>query len=143
MHDDLFRPTVGRTPLFTRPPWRPDSIIYPAILGGALAAAVLGVLNGRRLALPTARLALIAGAGAAAFGARVAVTLAVGAGTGLGLIGALAGAAVWLVITAVQRRPFRAYEFTDRKPANLIGPGFAVAVPCGILESVIVFGLLG
>jgi hypothetical protein len=144
--DELFRPTVRDRPASGAAPWRPDSILYPAFFGGALTAATLGVLNGRRLGVrPGAQLAVaqfaVAGAGLVAIAVRV---LLIGAFDGSGaarLFSQLAGVPVWLVVLAVQRRPFRAFTFGNGEPARLIGPGLLAAIGCGLVESAIVLGL--
>lgn len=134
MQDELFQPTITEQPPPGEPPWRPESIMYPAFFGGPLAAATLGVINGARLRLPRPHLLVIAGAGVAALGGRIAATWAIGAGSGVRLVGSIAGALVWLVIMAVQRRPFRAYLYRDAEPASLVGPGFAAAIAGGLVE---------
>ena len=124
------------------PPWRPESILYPAFFGGPLAGATLGVLNGRRLGLARIQLLAIAAAGVVAFGARLAVSAALEENRGIRFAGTIAGVLVWLVVIAVQRRPFRAFTFGSGEPAGLVGPGFAAAIGCGLLEAVIIFGLV-
>lgn len=138
MDDDLFRPTIAAEPRArSSPPWRPQSIFYPAFFGGALAATVLGVLNGRRLALrPVALLAIVA-TGIAAVVARTIATYLVQTGSGR-IFGSAAGLVVWLVIMALQRRPFRLFRYPDREPASLVGAGFAAVIGCGIVEALIV-----
>ncbi|WP_319463317.1 hypothetical protein [Micromonospora sp. RTP1Z1] len=77
MADDLLAPTI--TPAAyaeRRPPWRPGSLIYPAVFGGALAATVLALVNARRLRLPTGATLAIVGTGLAALVARLAITVA-------------------------------------------------------------------
>ncbi len=141
MQDDLFRPTIHERPMPGRPPWRPGSIFYPAFFGGALAAATLGVLNGRRLGLGTGPLLAIAGAGLAALVARIVATGLIDGNSGARLAGALAGIATWAAIVAFQRRPFRAFTFSGADPESLIRPGLAAAIGCGLLEAVLVYTL--
>ncbi len=142
MHDELFRPTIHDRPPPGRPPWRPESIIYPAFFGGPLAAATLGVLNGRRLGLRTGPLLAIAGAGLAAIVARLVVTGLIDGNSGARLAGSVSGIVVWLVILAFQRRPFRGFGFSGAEPDSLIGPGFAAAIGCGLLEATVLFALV-
>lgn len=141
MDDELFRATIQDRPRSAKPPWRPDSILYPAFFGGPTAAAVLGLINGGRLALPRARLAAVAGAAVVAFAARLAVTAWLAGGSGARLAGTVTGVLVWLVVMAVQRRPFRAYSF-DGEPARLVGPGFAAAIGCGLLEAIVIASVI-
>jgi hypothetical protein len=143
MADDLFRPTVRERPVPGKRPWRPESIFYPAFFGGPLAAATLGILNGRRLRLPGARVALIAVAGLVAFGIRVALSLWLADGnSGIRLAGSVTGALTWLAVLYVERRPFRAYTFADGEPASLVGPGIIAALGCGMAEALAILGLL-
>lgn len=139
MNDELFTPTIKVPPALSSPPWRPDSIVYPAFFGGPLAAMVLGLINGRRLSLGRAQLMLIAGAGVACFVARLVVTAALDASSGTRIIGAIAGVLTWLVIAALQRRPFRAFLHHDGTPASLVAPGFAAAIGLGVVEAILIF----
>jgi hypothetical protein len=140
MTDDLFTPTIRTPSVPAVPPWRPESIVYPAFFGGALAATVLGVLNGRRLALARTQLWLIVGAGIAAVAARAVF---VASTEGLGRIsGVVAGLLVWLVINTLQRRPFRAFLQNNGEPASLVGPGFLAAIGCGLAELILIYGVL-
>lgn len=138
MQDELFRPTVRERPATGKPPWRPDSILFPAIVGGPLTAAVLGFLNGRRLALPGPQLAMIAAAGLAGFGVRLTVGALVEANAGVRAAGAIVGALVWLVVMAFQKRPFRTFTYQGGDPARLIWPGLAVFFTVGIAEVVLI-----
>jgi hypothetical protein len=142
MSDDLFSPTIKTPSAPAAPPWRPESIVYPAIFGGPLAATVLGLLNGRRLGVRPGPMVLIALAGVAAIVARVVVTVLLAGGTGTRVIGSLAGAAVWGAVEMVQRRPFRVFLYNDGEPASLVGPGLAAAIGCGLVEAVVIFGVL-
>ena len=137
MTDDLFRPTIEDRATVTSPPWRPQSILYPAFFGGPLAGTVLGLLNGRRLRLATGPMLAIAAAGAAAIVARFLVTSALDGRTSARLIGATAGVARVGRRRSVQKRPFRVYEIGGGEPASLVGAGFAAAIGCGILEAVV------
>lgn len=134
MTDDLFRPTIEAQPVPAERPWRPGSIVYPAFFGGPLAAAVLGILNGRRLALGRTALLAIAAAGAASIVGRLVLTAALHPDRVGRLLGSVAGLLVWMVVLAAQKRPFRAYELRDGEPANLVRPGLAAAIGCGLLE---------
>jgi len=142
MQDDLFTPTIRERPASGRPPWRPDSIMYPAFFGGPLAATALGLMNGRRLGLTAGPLTVIALAGAAAFAARLAITAAFDGRSGIRFIGAVAGVLVWLVVLGFQRRPFRAFTLGDREPASLIGPGFAALLVGALVEAAAVATVL-
>ena len=142
MQDDLFTPTIREAQGTGRPPWRPESIIYPAFFGGPLAAATLGVLNGRRLALPAGMLITIAAAGLAGFAARMAISAAVDGTSPVRFAANVTGLLVWLVVMAFQRRRFRAFTYGNGEPASLVGPGFAAAIGGAVLEAVVIFGLV-
>jgi hypothetical protein len=141
--DDLFRPTIETAaPNQTAPPWTPDSIMYPAFFGGPLAGAVLGALNARRLGLKATAVVLIAAAGLAAFLARILITMQLDANTGSRFVGAACGLAVWGVVIATQRRPFRRYTVTGREPDSLVAPGLAAAIGCGLFEAILIYGVI-
>ena len=142
MQDELFQPTIHDRPVSGKPPWRPQSILYPGFFGGPLAAAVLGVVNGRRGGLPPVRVALIAAAGLIAFGARFAVSAAYDGGVIIRMSGYLAGIAVALLVLAWQRQPFRTFSYGGGDPASLVRPGLLAAVVFGLLEAGVIFGLL-
>jgi hypothetical protein len=140
--DELFTPTIRERPVGGKAPWRPQSIFYPAFFGGPLAAATLGVLNGRRLALPAGQLLTIGAAGLAGFAARIAVAGSFDQNSNVRLSGTIAGVLVWLVVLAFQRRPFRAFAFADGEPAGLIGAGFAAFLGCGLFEAIVIYTLV-
>lgn len=142
MHDELFSPTIRDQPRPGRAPWRPESIVYPAFFGGPLAGALLGVLNGRRLALPTGQLVAIAGAGLVGFAARLAVGALADDNSGVRLSGTICGLLVWLAVLALQRRPFRLATLRGATPASLIRPGLAAALGCGLLEALLILVLV-
>jgi hypothetical protein len=142
MQDELFRPTIREQQAPGKPPWRPESILYPAVFGGPLAGAALGILNGRRLALSGRPLLAIGAAGLAGFGARLAVGAAADGNFPVRLAGLLTGALVWLVLLSFQRAPFRAYTYRGGEPASLVGPGFAAAIGFGVLEAVLILVLV-
>jgi hypothetical protein len=142
MHDDLFRPTIREQPPPGKPPWRPESIVYPAFFGGPLAAATLGLLNGHRLALPAGQLAAIAGAGVAGVAARVTVGAFTEGNSPVRLAGTVCGLLVWLVVLSLQRRPFRVASLRGHGPARLIGPGFLAAIVCGLFEALLIVVLV-
>ncbi|GIG97656.1 hypothetical protein [Plantactinospora mayteni] len=142
MQDELFSPTIQEQPAPGKPPWRPESILYPAVFGGPLAAAALGVLNGGRLGLSSRRLLTIGAAGLVGFCARLAVSAAVDGNSGVRLAGMVIGALVWLVVLAFQRAPFRVYSYRGGEPASLVGPGFAAVIGFGVLEAILILVLV-
>ncbi len=135
MTDELFRPTIEARQAPLKPPWRPGSIVYPAFFGGPLAGTVLGLLNGRRLSLGWRAMLAIGVAGVAAIVGRGVATVMTDGQTSGRLLGALAGAAIWGVIAFVQKRHFRVFELAGGEPSSLVGPGFAAAIGCGVLEA--------
>ncbi|MEQ4303282.1 hypothetical protein ABNF97_18150 [Plantactinospora sp. B6F1] len=141
MQDELFSPTIQERPAPAKPPWRPESILYPAFFGGPLAAAALGLLNGTRLGLSGRRLLAIGAAGLVGFGARLAVSAAVDGNSTVRLAGMVAGALVWLVVLLFQRAPFRIYTYRGGEPAGLVGPGLAAAIGFGVLEAILILVL--
>ena len=142
MHDEIFSPTIRDQPAPGKPPWRPESILYPAFFGGPLAAATLGVLNGRRLALPTGHLLAIAGVGLAGIGARLALSGFFDDNSAVRLAGSATGVLVWLFVLFLQRRPFRIAVLRGATPARLIVPGLLAAIGCGLLEGSLILGLI-
>ncbi|MGW4497205.1 hypothetical protein ACWENR_01095 [Micromonospora sp. NPDC004336] len=141
MADDLFTPTI--TPAAyeaRRPPWRPHSLIFPAVFGGPTAATVLALVNGHRLGLPRRANLAVLGVGLAALAARLVVTLAIfddEADRPARLVGALAGALVWLAASTAQKRRFRAYELRGGEPASLWLAGVGAVFLLGFAEALL------
>ncbi|MCM0676921.1 hypothetical protein NCC78_19835 [Micromonospora phytophila] len=139
MADDLFTPTIAPAAYeVRRPPWRPQSLFFPAVLGGPTAVTVLALVNSGRLGLPRRATLTVLGAGVAGLVARVVVTLSAGAaGTERPgrWIGALAGGLVWLAVSATQKGRYRAYELRGGEPASLWGPGIAAVLVLGFAEA--------
>lgn len=142
MPDELFTPTIAPAAYRAgRPPWRPQSLLFPALLGGATPVTVLALVNAGRLGLPRKATLAVIGTGLAALAARTGITLAVLAGEAGGparVIGALAGALVWLVVSATQKGPFRAYELRGGEAASLWGPGTAAVLLLGAAEALLI-----
>ncbi|MEH0975104.1 hypothetical protein V6U77_28640 [Micromonospora sp. CPCC 205546] len=140
--DDLFTPTIAPAAYEARrPPWRPQSLIFPAVFGGPTAVTVLALVNGRRLGVSRPAHLAVLGAGLAGLIARLALTLAIfddGANRPVRLVGALAGGLVWLVASATQKRPFRAYELRSGQPASLWLPGLGAVLVLGFVEAALV-----
>jgi hypothetical protein len=133
--DDLFTPTITRPLRQGRPPWRPQSLVVPAILGGPAAVTVLALVNGRRLGVPGRALLPLAAVGVLAVALRAVTTLALGSDRPVQLVGALAGAGVWLLVARAQKRPFRRSELRGEEPASLWWPGVAAVCLIGPAES--------
>ncbi|MBM0225359.1 MULTISPECIES: hypothetical protein [Micromonospora] len=142
MADDLFTPTITPAAYAEgRPPWRPGSLVYPAVFGGALAATVLALVNARRLRLPVGAVLAIVGTGLAALVARLAITVVLLDGHTSGparLVGALSGVLVWSVANLTQKGRFRTYEMRGGQAASLVLPGIAAALGLGIVEAVLI-----
>jgi len=137
MTDDLFTPTIRTPTAPATPPWRPESIVYPAFFGGALAATVLGAINAHRLSLGRGPVLAIVAAGLVLFAGRVAFAATIGGNTGR-IGGIVAGLLTWGVVNAVQRKPFRAYLQNDWQPASLVGPGILAAIGSLIVEVIVI-----
>lgn len=150
MDESLLRPTIpadsapagadGGTNGKVRRPWNPDSLAYPAVFGGALAATVLGLVNSRRLGLGARAMIAIAGIGALAIAGRV-LAFAFLDLTGHSL-GALSGVAVWGVTLLVQKPAYRAFLYRQQEPASLLGPGLVAAIVCGLVEGALTITVL-
>lgn len=138
MTDDLFSPTVREHPVSRKRPWRPESIFYAAFFGGPLTAAVLGVINGRRLGVPAPKVLLTALAGLAGFGAWIVAATVVDANNVVRLFGSITGSLAWLVVIAFQRAPFRAYTYGDGEPARLVLPGIVTAIVLVVAQATII-----
>ncbi|MBU2664993.1 hypothetical protein KOI35_15930 [Actinoplanes bogorensis] len=137
MNDELFSPTIRDQAPPGRSPWRPESIVYPAFFGGPLAAATLGLLNGRRLGLPAGQMLIIAAAGVAGFAIRIGVVAAFDSTSNLRLVGIVTGILVWLVVLLFQRGRFRVAMLRGGKPARLILPGLLAAVGFAVIEAMV------
>lgn len=134
MTDDLFQPTLDTEPVLPLPPWRPDSIFYPAFFGGPLAATVLGVANAWKLALGRRMILGLAAFGLAVVTVRITVAVAL-PDTDTRLLHFIAGFAVFAVVFATQRKPFRAYEY-GWVPAGIAVPGWLTGIGCWFAETV-------
>lgn len=143
MSDELFTPTLQERPDRRRTPWRPQSIFYPAFFGGALAAATLGIINAHRLRRPVSSMVAIGVAGLAGLVVRVLLFATMHGETGTRVVGAIVGAAVWLVVLGLQRRSFRAFEYAGHEPSRLWGAGLAAFLGCGFVEAAIIYLLAG
>lgn len=146
MADDLFTPTIAPTTDDRRPPWRPQSLVYPALLGGPTAVTVLALVNGVRLGVSRRAALAVAGTGVAALSARIAVTAwlsAAGTERPGRLIGSLAGGLVWLLVAATQKSRFRAYQLRGGEPASLWGPGIAAVLLLGFAEGALILLVAG
>ncbi len=77
----------------------------------------------------------------AAFAGRVVAAGLTEGNSGARLGGAVGGILVWLLVLAFQRRPFRAHVYGGGEPARMIGPGFAAAIGCGLLEAIVILAL--
>jgi len=132
--DDLFTPTISAPPSAARP-WRVTSLVYPSFFGGALAATVLGVVNGRRLGLHAGALLGLAAVGVAALAGRLLVEE-----VSRSMFWRPAfGLAVWGVVALLQRRRFRSFELRGgAEPASLVGPGIAAAIGGAVVETALV-----
>jgi hypothetical protein len=140
--DDLFSPTIS-APAPAARPWRVSSLVYPSFFGGPLAAAVLGVINGRRLGLSTGVLLGLAGIGLVGIVARVLAAVAT-ADWSLpvsGIIRVALGLAVAGAAMLPQRRRYRAFELRGGEPASLVTPGL-IAVAVAIALDLLLLGLV-
>ena len=144
--DDLFTPSLSGGRLGVPPagerPWRLGSQFYVAFLGGPVAAGLVGYLNGRRLGLPSARLAAIAAMGLASLAA-VAVALAVVGGSDnrpLRLLSAVGGVVAYLGIRQLQQGADRRYGVgrrDDETYDSLWLPGLGIVVLGGLAAAVV------
>jgi uncharacterized membrane protein YfcA len=142
-HDDgLFSPSLSDrvdAPSGKRP-WRLGSQFYVAFFGGPLAAAAIGVLNGRRLGIADGRLLAIAAAGVAALAVAVAAAAAFDsedARPRFFLV--VAGVATYFVARQLQKAAddrHRRGRPDEQVYDSLWGPGLAAVVVCGILSVV-------
>lgn len=141
MHDDLLTPTITYVPQPVHRPWRVDSLVYPAFVGGPLAATYLGAINARRLGVGNRPIALIVATGAVAFIAQllVIVLLLDEQSTGVQRLGlSAAGLAVWGVAKYVQRRPFRIFLLRGGQPAGLWGVGIGTVLASIVVEVLLI-----
>lgn len=143
MSDDLFTPTITSA-VPAKPPWRVDSLVYPAFFGGPLAAAVLGLLNARRLRVGPLAFLAVAATGIGAIAVRIAFLVSIG-GLLLGaytLVGVVPGLAVWAAIRSTQNRPYRSFALRGGEPAKLFWPAVAAVLGCGLAEAVVTLSIV-
>ncbi|WBB64860.1 hypothetical protein [Micromonospora sp. WMMD812] len=142
MPDDLLTPTIAPADYqLKRKPWRPQSLLVPAILGGPTAVTVLALLNAGRLGLSRRATLTVLGAGLAALAARVAVTATLLPEATFGparLIGSLAGALAWVAVSVTQKTRYRAYEWRGGEPAALLLPGLAAILLLGLVDGLLI-----
>jgi hypothetical protein len=144
MSQDLLVPTVTPPVTRERPPWDLRALLYPAAFGGALAATVLGLINGYRLGVGTARQAAVGVAGAAAIALRIGLLVAL-RGRHYELLAAVnagAGMLAWSAVRKVQLRAERAFLLRGGEAASLWLPGLVAALGCGLAEAVVTFLVL-
>lgn len=140
MSDELLTPTIHQFTAPARQPWDVASLLYPAVFGGALAATVLGLINGYRLGVGTARQALVATVGTAVLALHIVAVVAI-ADRGYELLPALtvaAGMLVWSATRATQLRAERAFLLRGGESAPLWRPGLAAAVGGGLIEGLLI-----
>lgn len=140
-HDDeLFSPSLRdrvEVPPGRRP-WRLGSQFYVAFFGGPLAAAAIGVLNGRRLGIGDGGLLAIAAAGLVALG--LALVLASSLDTGDArprFIFVVAGVATYFVVRQLQKTAddrYRRGRPDEQVYDSLWAPGLAAVLVCGIVS---------
>jgi hypothetical protein len=129
-----------------RLPWRLESQVYPAILGGPLAATIVAVLNARRLQMPERTVRLMAGGGLAATLLALTVITLLDRGATRLLLGA-AGVSLYFAFHQVQRpadrvhATFSPHDDPDDDYAPFLLPGAAaflvgLAVQVAILLAV-------
>lgn len=148
--DNLYEPTLAdldERPAGSDPPWRLDSQGYVAFFGGPLAAAVVGVLNGRRLGLDRDRLLAIGAIGVVGLAVAIAAYALIGfEGRTPRLLLAVAGILTYLGTRKLQQpadRLFQMHPDTDEDSYDsLWGTGFLIVVVCG-LGSVALVGAIG
>lgn len=142
--DDLFTPTItAETYRRRRAPWRPQSLLVPAVFGGPATVTVLALVNAGRLGADRSARLAVAGAGVAAVAVRLVLTSLFATDRPVLLVGALAGAAVGVVATRTQARPFRLAELRGDEPASLWWPGLAAVVLIGSVETLLLILVLG
>ena len=142
--DDLFTPSLGEarpTPPQGSRPWRLSSQFYVSVFGGPVAAGLVGVLNGRRLGLPRARLAAIAGLALAALGASVVVVALLDSeeNSPLRLVAMIAGAVIYLPTRELQQdadRRYSAARVDAESYDSLWLPGIGMALGGGLLWAI-------
>jgi hypothetical protein len=144
--DDLFAPSLGggRAPVppAGERPWRLGSQFYVAFFGGPIAAGLVGYLNGRRLGLPSPRLAAIAAVGLASLAA-VAVAVAVvgeSENRSLRLLSAVGGIVAYLGIRQLQQDADRRYgvgRHDDESYDSLWLPGLGIVLLGGVAAAIV------
>lgn len=146
--DDLFTPSLSdraEVPPGSRP-WRLGSQFYVAFFGGPLAAAAIGVVNGRRLGIDLGRLVAIATAGLGALCLAVAVAASLDSeDASPRWILVPAGVATYFVARQLQKAAddrYRRGRPDDQVYGSLWGPGLAAVFVCGIVSIAVVGSVL-
>jgi hypothetical protein len=148
--DDLLSPTLAGTRHEALPagrrPWRLGSQFYVAVLGGPVAAGLVGWLNGKRLGLAANRLAAVAGIAVAALAgvAVAAAALKSEEGRPLRLVSMVGGAVAYLGIRELQKDTDRRYgagRSDQERYDSLWLPGLGMVVLGGIVSALVIVGV--
>ena len=143
--DDLYSPTltdVHRRRADLPQPWRLGSQLYVAFLGGPLAAATVGYLNGKRLGLPRERLLAIAALGVLGLLLVVVAIAVTGADNRARFISNVSGVLTFLGARQLQGdadRVYRAQAADENEAfASLWGPGLLIVLASSLVTAAIV-----
>lgn len=152
-HGDLLAPTLaGHEPRTwdRRLPWRLQSQVFVGFFGGALAVTIIAVLNGRRLRMPTDRVAVIAAIGVLGTVVGIlAAGLVDGSGGASRLVVQLAGVLTCGPLYRLQRSPdrvhstFSPHEDPDDDHASLVLPGIAAVIGSLVVQAALVTVIAG
>jgi hypothetical protein len=146
--EDVFEPSLAGYREAEERPWRLGSQVYVAFFGGVLAVTAIAWLNARRLGLGERERLLILLVGAAGLVAALLVPIvrdedpADAYRLTSRIIGVVAFGGLYLIQRAADRVHGAFGEDDDDAYASLWGPGLAAVVIGGIIQAVIVFGVL-
>ncbi len=147
---DLLTPSLaGHAPRTANDPlpWRVESQVYVAILGGPLAVGLIAALNVRRLRMPGRAVAIAAAIAVIGTIAGVLAAGLIGGGPSPRLLIGLAGVATYGPLFLLQRTHGRVHSAVsdrddDEDWASLWAPGFG-AVVAGLVIQLTVAGAIG
>lgn len=143
MPDELLRPTIGAGVNPSTRPWRLMSQTYVAFFGGVIAVTVIAFLNARRLGVPLdkRRLILVIG-GLGLVLAAVVISTFPAEASGLRVAIRVVAVACCLGQLRIQQPMDRAFQLRGTDYGSLWGPGIAAVVGLGLLEAILLAGVV-
>lgn len=155
--DDLLTPSLGRDQQPVKQnnkPWLPQSMMYVAFFGGALAYTVIAIINGRRIGLSKDKINLIAllcFVGLAVSFSIHSIYPVIDSNFILHKENKLAirlgdrviGVVLYLICAPFINNANRVYQYRYQTGyASLLGPGIAACIVCGTIQMLLIYAVM-